>query len=102
MLSNYKQQAIQELVDMATPHEREAMYQDAHVLASGIMRDFPSRDFSGQNRETFETAVEIMARVLTVEAGKGWWFRYQQRIEITQAFLDSGTYRPDYGNSVSG
>lgn len=87
-LSNRDQQQVQQMIEAASPEEREqrrAEAKDILALVNASMGRLLSKELNKQG----EIAIEILTRIEATEQGKGAWFRAKRRIQLTQMYLGS-------------
>jgi hypothetical protein len=86
-LSSSEQQRVQDLLDRATPQQRQALRSEAEakLLAAGAAMAYGKLD--AEESKAIYVAIEFITRLDCMASGGGWWCRSKRRVQVTQMYL---------------
>lgn len=85
--SKVEQRTIEKMVAAATPDQRKAMRSEAEAALIQVNSRTAQRLLFHEEKQAAERAIELLACMDAIEKGKGWWFRFKRRIQLTQRCL---------------
>ena len=85
--STVEQRTIENMVAAATPDQRKAMRSEAEAALIQVNSQAAQRLLFHGEQQTAERAIELLVCMDAIEKGKGWWFRFKRRIQLTQSYL---------------
>lgn len=82
-----EQHKIEKVVAAASPDQRIVMRSEAEIALTQINQRMARRILFHEENEAAKRAIEVLVRMDAFEAGKGWWFRFKRRFQLTQKYL---------------
>jgi len=87
LLSNADHQTIERAVAAASYNQRAQMRREAMTALAKISKKMARRILFLEESKAAETAIELLVRIDAIERGKGRWFRFKRRVQLTQRYL---------------
>ena len=85
--SKVEQRTIEKMVAAATPDQRKAMRSEAEAALIQVNSRPAQRLLFHEEKQIAERAIELLVCMDAIEKGKGWWYRFKRRIQLTQSYL---------------
>jgi len=90
-----ERQTIEKLVAAATPDQREAMRSEAVAALIQVNSRPTQRLLFQAEKQMAERAIELLVCMDAIEQGRGWWYRFKRRIQLTQSYLQEASTPSD-------
>ena len=99
--SKVEQRTIEKMVAAATPDQRKAMRSEAEAAIIQVNSRTVQRLLFHEEKQTAERAIELLVCIDAIEKGKGWWYRFKRRIQLTQSYLGEAPRRSGVKSDVN-
>lgn len=87
--SKHEHEAVQTMVDQATPEERLDLRNQAESTLAQVNYLMGRHVLTKDENKAAEIAIETLVRLEATAQNKGWWFRAKRRLQLTQMYLGS-------------
>lgn len=86
-LTSAPRQTIDRIVGAAGLDQRIVMRSEAEAALTQIKMRKSQRILFQEEQAVAQSAIELLVRMDAIERGKGWWFRFKRRLQLTERYL---------------